>query len=101
MPQESLRHEIAFEVIKEAKKEVDLRVSVPKEEYPQRWEMLQQAMRDKDIDLAYACGSELDRSDTAWLVGAFDPIIERYGVLVPSEGTPAILAGSEGGHVIQ
>ncbi len=95
------RHEAAFEVIKETKADVDLRVAVPKKEYPHRWEMLQEAMKDNDVDLAYACGSELDRSDVAWLVGAFDPIIERYGVLVPSEGTPAILAGSEGGHVME
>jgi Xaa-Pro aminopeptidase len=93
--------DIVFDVIDEAKGEVDLEVSIPTEEYPKRWEMLQQAMRDRNVDLAYACGSELDRSDAAWLAGAFDPIIERYGVLVPSEGTPAILAGSEGGHVME
>jgi Xaa-Pro aminopeptidase len=93
--------DVVFDVIDEAKREVDLDVSIPTEEYPKRWGMLQQAMRDRDVDLAYACGSELDRSDAAWLAGAFDPIIERYGVLVPSEGTPAILAGSEGGHVME
>ena len=94
-------HEIAFEIIEEARKEVDLRAAIPKKEYPKRWSMLQQAMADRNVDLAYACGSELDRSDAAWLAGAFDPIIERYGVLVPREGRPAILAGSEGGHVME
>ncbi|MBU7003938.1 MAG: M24 family metallopeptidase [Theionarchaea archaeon] len=93
--------DFVFDIIDEAKSEVDLEVSISTEEYPKRWEMLQQAMRDRNVDLAYACGSELDRSDAAWLAGAFDPIIERYGVLVPSEGTPAILAGSEGGHVME
>jgi len=93
--------EAALEVIRQAKSEVDPRVQISKKEYRRRWEMVQQAMRDREVDLAYACGSELDRSDAAWLVGAFDPIIERYGVLVPSEGPPAILAGSEGGHVME
>jgi Xaa-Pro aminopeptidase len=93
--------DVVFDVIDGAKGEVDLEVSIPAEEYPKRWELLQRAMRDRNVDLAYACGSELDRSDAAWLAGAFDPIIERYGVLVPSEGTPAILAGSEGGHVME
>ncbi len=95
------RYEIAQTIIQEAREEVDLRVSIPKKEYAKRWESVQQAMQDQKIDLAYACGSELDRSDAAWLAGVFDPIIERYGVLVPAEGTPAILAGSEGGHVME
>ena len=93
--------DVVFEVIDDARDRVDLEVKIPKEEYPKRWGMLQQAMQDRNVDLAYACGSELDRSDTAWLAGAFDPIIERYGVLVPARGTPAILAGSEGGHVME
>lgn len=101
MSQDTARYEAAIEIIGEASKEVDPRIQISKKEYRRRWEMFQQAMRDKEVDLAYACGSELDRSDVAWLVGAFDPIIERYGVLVPSEGTPAILAGSEGGHVME
>ncbi len=101
MSPEARGWEAAIEVIDEAKRTIGPDVEIDRREYRQRWEMVQQAMRDKGIDLAYACGSELDRSDAAWLAGAFDPIIERYGVLVPSEGTPAILAGSEGGHVME
>lgn len=93
--------DVVFEVIDDTRDRIDLEAKIPKEEYPKRWGMLQQAMQDRDVDLAYACGSELDRSDAAWLAGAFDPIIERYGVLVPARGTPAILAGSEGGHVME
>ena len=80
---------------------VDRSVKVGKKEYAARWAKVQAAMRKKGYDLAYACGSELDRSDVAWLAGVFDPIIERYGVLVPAEGTPVVIAGSEGGHVIE
>lgn len=79
---------------------VDRTLRIPRSEYESRWAGLQGAMRDKGYDLAYACGSELDRSDIAWLAGVFDPIIERYGILVPKEGKPVLVAGSEGGHVV-
>ena len=73
---------------------------ITRKEYAARWAAVQAAMRPKGYDLAYACGSELDRSDVAWLAGVFDPIIERYGILVPAAGRPVVVAGSEGGHVI-
>ena len=79
---------------------VDRDLRITKKEYAARWAKVQAAMRKKGYDLAYACGSELDRSDVAWLAGVFDPIIERYGILVPAAGTPVVVAGSEGGHVI-
>jgi Xaa-Pro aminopeptidase len=80
---------------------IDRGLEISKEEYANRWAKVQKAMAAKGYDLAYACGSELDRSDAAWLAGVFDPIIERYGVLVPAEGRPVVTAGSEGGHVIE
>jgi Xaa-Pro aminopeptidase len=80
---------------------IDREVAVPKKEYAERWARVQKAMRAKGYDLGYACGSELDRSDVAWLAGVFDPIIERYGILVPAQGKPVVVAGSEGGHVIE
>jgi Xaa-Pro aminopeptidase len=92
---------IAAEVIEEVKPRVNLGLRITKEEYKKRWAALQGAMGMRGYDLAYACGSELDRSDVAWLAGVFDPIIERYSVLVPTEGTPIVLAGPEGGHVIE
>jgi Xaa-Pro aminopeptidase len=75
-------------------------LAITRQEYKERWKRVQRAMRVKGYDLAYACGSELDRSDVAWLAGVFDPIIERYGILIPSQGKPVVIAGSEGGHVI-
>jgi Xaa-Pro aminopeptidase len=74
---------------------------ITRKEYAARWKAVQAALRKKGYDLGYACGGELDRSDVAWLAGVFDPIIERYGILVPAEGTPVVVAGSEGGHVIE
>jgi Xaa-Pro aminopeptidase len=74
---------------------------IGRQEYQKRWARVQKAMAAKGYDLAYACGSELDRSDVAWLAGIFDPIIERYGVLIPAKGRPIVTAGSEGGHVIE
>ncbi len=80
--------------------QVDRALKITKTEYHQRWRKVQQKMREKGYDLAYASGSELDRSDIAWLAGVFDPIIERYGIFIPVQGKPVVLAGSEGGHVI-
>jgi len=76
-------------------------LEITKKEYESRWAKVQKAMAARGYDLAYACGSELDRSDIAWLAGVFDPIIERYGILLPLEGRPIVVAGSEGGHVIE
>jgi Xaa-Pro aminopeptidase len=80
---------------------IDRDLEISKKEYAERWAKVQAAMRKKGYDLGYACGGELDRSDVAWLAGVFDPIIERYGILVPAEGMPVVVAGSEGGHVIE
>ncbi len=79
---------------------VDRGIRISRDEYGERWSKVQAAMQEKGYDLAYACGSELDRSDLAWLAGIFDPIIERYGILIPAEGRPVVVAGSEGGHVV-
>lgn len=76
-------------------------LQVTRGEYSKRWTKVQEKMKRKGYDIAYACGSELDRSDVAWLAGVFDPIIERYGILIPSQGKPVVVAGSEGGHVIE
>jgi Xaa-Pro aminopeptidase len=80
---------------------IDRGLEISKKEYAERWAKVQAAMKEKGYDLGYACGGELDRSDVAWLAGVFDPIIERYGILVPAEGKPVVVAGSEGGHVIE
>jgi Xaa-Pro aminopeptidase len=80
---------------------IDRGLEISKKEYAERWGRVQAAMRKEGYDLGYACGGELDRSDVAWLGGVFDPIIERYGILVPVEGKPVVVAGSEGGHVIE
>jgi Xaa-Pro aminopeptidase len=92
---------ILEDIIDHFESQVSRTLEITRTEYNQRWKKVQQKMKEKDYDLAYACGSELDRSDVAWLAGVFDPIIERYGILMPSQGKPVVLAGSEGGHVIE
>lgn len=92
---------VAEGIIQETLPGVDCSVKIGKQEYTDRRKRVQQAMAAKGYMAGYACGSELDRSDAAWLAGVFDPIIERYGVLVPREGAPVVFAGSEGGHVIE
>jgi len=92
---------ISGQVVEETALTINKAVEIPCEEYEERWKKVQEPMTTRGYDLLYVCGSELDRSDVAWLAGAFDPMIERYGALLPSEGRPIILAGSEGGHVLE
>jgi len=92
---------IASEIVEETRPKINLELRITRQEYEKRWSVLQNRMSMKGYGLAYACGSELDRSDIAWLAGVFDPIIERYGILIPLEGRPVVLAGPEGGHVIE
>lgn len=80
---------------------IDRARGVTAAEFRQRWVAVRKAMAAKGYDLLYAAGSELDRSDAAWLAGIYDPIIERYGILISRSGRPLALAGSEGGHVIE
>jgi len=88
-------------MVEEYAPSIDKSLQISREEYETRWMNLQDSMAAKGYDLLYVCGSELDRSDAAWLVAAFDPMIERYSVLIPLEGKPVVLAGSEGGHVLE
>jgi len=46
---------------------IDQGLEIRKKEYESRWAKVQKAMAAKGYDLAYACGSELDRSDAARL----------------------------------
>ena len=92
---------VAGQMVEEYAPSIDKSLQISREEYETRWMNLQDSMAAKGYDLLYVCGSELDRSDAAWLVGAFDPMIERYSVLIPLEGKPVVLAGSEGGHVLE
>jgi len=92
---------VAEQIIEETYPTIDRSIQITREEYKERWRKVQESMAAKGYDLLYVCGSELDRSDAAWLTGAFDPMIERYAVILPPEGRPIILAGSEGGHVLE
>ncbi|MBS7618045.1 hypothetical protein KEJ25_05520 [Candidatus Bathyarchaeota archaeon] len=89
--------EVANRIVEEYVDDINRSLKIPREEYEQRWRRIQDAMAVKGYDLLYVCGSELDRSDVAWLAGVFDPMIERYAVILPLDGRPVILAGSEGG----
>jgi len=95
-----MKAKILEDIIALYEPQIDRSLEITRPEYRLRWETVQKAMKEKGYDLAYACGSELDRSDIAWLAGVFDPIIERYGILIPIKGKPVVIAGSEGGHVI-
>ena len=92
---------IAGRIIDDAIGDVDFSVRVTRGDYRKRWAQAQAVMKQKGYDVGYACGSELDRSDVAWISGFFDPIVERYAVLVPAEGKPVVLAGCEGHHVVK
>ncbi len=93
--------DVIEKIIQNLSPKIEREIEISKKEYAARWARVQKAMKEKGYDVGYACGSELDRSDVAWLAGVFDPIIERYGILVPVQGKPVVVAGSEGGHVIK
>ena len=95
------RAEVAERLVAETYPTLDFSLRVAPERYAERWGQVQSAMQAEGYSLLYACGSELDRSDVAWLAGVYDPIVERYGLLLPAEGRPVLLAGSEGGHVLE
>ena len=105
MPREKLSPKelgrIAGRIASTAIGDIDFSVQIRRTEYRRRWSTLQHAMQAKGYDIGYACGSELDRSDIAWLTGFYDPIVERYAVFVPFEGPPVVLAGCEGHHVVE
>jgi Xaa-Pro aminopeptidase len=90
---------IVDEIVQEKSKSINIKIEITRKEYESRWKKVQSSMASKGYDLLYACGSELDRSDIAWLAGIFDPMIERYGLILPLEGRPIILAGWEGAQV--
>jgi Xaa-Pro aminopeptidase len=92
---------IAGDIVDREMDNIDFSVRIDKPEYRDRWSTVQAAMKAKGYDVGYACGSELDRSDVAWLTGFVEPIVERYGVLVPADGRPIVLAGCEGHHVVK
>ena len=92
---------IAGRIINKTISEIDFSVRITRSEYQKRWSQVQTSMKKKGYDIGYACGSELDRSDVAWMTGFFDPIVERYAVLLPVNGKPIVLAGCEGHHVVR
>ena len=95
------RAQVAARLVEEAYPKLDFSLRITREEYAERWRTVQAALQAQGYTALYVCGSELDRSDLAWLAGVYDPIIERYGLLLPVAGRPIILAGSEGGHVLE
>src|SRR3990172_10437067 len=92
---------VAGRIVDETISEIDFSVRVTRADFRRRWRTVQDAMKEKGYDLGYACGSELDRTDVAWLTGFYDPIVERCAVAVPAHGRPMLLAGCEGHHVVQ
>ena len=92
---------IAGRIADKAYSEIDFSVKVTRADYKRRWLKVQASMKANGYDVGYACGSELDRTDVAWIAGFFDPIVERYAVVLPVRGKPIILAGCEGHHVVQ
>ena len=92
---------IAGRIADQAIPGIDFSLRVNRGDFRKRWRNVQAKMNEKGYDLLYACGSELDRTDVAWLTGFYDPIVERYAVAVPVQGRPLLLAGCEGHHVVQ
>lgn len=92
---------IAGRIVDDAIGDIDFSIRIARGDYQRRWRRVQAVMKEKGYDVGYACGSELDRTDVAWISGLFDPIIERYAVMLPVNGRPVVLAGCEGHHVVK
>jgi len=88
-------------IVAEAARRIDTDVMIKPAEFRQRWKKVQKAIKKEGFDCAYMTGSELDRSDVAWLAGVYYPQIERYGAFIATSGVPVVVAGSEGGHVVE
>ena len=59
------RAEVAVQIVEETYPQIDFSLTVTRDEYQERWRRVQAAMKSAGFTLAYACGSELDRSDIA------------------------------------
>ncbi|MBM4047742.1 MAG: aminopeptidase P family protein, partial [Planctomycetes bacterium] len=88
-------------IVARAKPHVDTSLLIGEAEFKERWQATRAELQRRGFDLAYATGSELDRSDCGWLAACYYPQIERFGVFIGTSGTPVVVAGSEGGHVIE
>ncbi|MFQ6115115.1 MAG: M24 family metallopeptidase [bacterium] len=88
-------------IIAEALPQVDCFIQIMQEEFAKKWAALQAELKQAGFDLGYITGSELDRSDGGWIAGIYYPQIERYGVFIGQEEVPVVVAGSEGGHVVE
>jgi Xaa-Pro aminopeptidase len=70
---------------------------IPDSEYPLRWARLQEAMASADLDLVLAYADDHAVAGPAharWLAD-FAPHFEPVCILVPAEGSPALLSGPE------
>ena len=94
------RAEVAAAIVEETYPQLDFSLRIDPSEYEERWGRVQHALAESGFTLGFTCGSELDRSDIAWLAGADNPIVERYALAIGLQGPPVLLAGPEGGFVM-
>jgi len=88
-------------IIAETLPRIDSSIRIVPDEFSRRWVAIQAELRRRGFDLGYVSGSELDRSDGGWVAGIYYPQIERYGIFIGNSGKPVVVAGSEGGHVVE
>lgn len=62
-----MKVKVIEEIIENFNPEIERHAAISKREYKERWQRVQNLMKEKGYDLAFACGSELDRSDIACL----------------------------------
>jgi len=88
-------------IIAETLPKIDYSVKMEPRDFKPKWRAVQNALKREGFQLGYITGSELDRSDGGWIAATYYPQIERYGVFISLKGRPLVVAGSEGGHVIE
>jgi Xaa-Pro aminopeptidase len=68
--------------------------SIPAHEFESRWQITQQGVREKGLDVLIVHSNEADFANVRYL-SDYWPIFECAGVVVPAEGAPALCIGPE------
>jgi Xaa-Pro aminopeptidase len=68
------------------------RLAIPKEEYKDRVEKVQAAMREQDVDVCIVHSCECESANVRYLTN-FWAVFDFVGVVIPQEGKPVLLTG--------
>ena len=91
-------HRKIDELLSRYEGEIDLGISVPAEEFKQRWTRVQTQLKRRDLDVGFFFWYREMPGDGIYLTG-YNPTIERASGLIGQEGSPLVVSGPEAGMV--